>query len=216
MNNATPQTNLDYLKLLFRESPAETRRKWLIFLAIVLSAWLLGALTASSSVATLAAQGIFGKLFFSLLIGPLGLLWGVLKLTGLIQETVQEPSLAWLVLLAGNVGIIWLVYKIALSEPDPLVQEQRRHQLEDKAQGRLPIKEIGEKLQITEGALAAEIEVEKKKRVTVGIDYQVGEGHMLVVGPTRSGKGLHLTQTLLQWPGAALIIDPKGEVRRAA
>ncbi|MCC6604539.1 MAG: type IV secretory system conjugative DNA transfer family protein [Anaerolineae bacterium] len=211
MNNSTPQTNLDYLKLLWRESTAETRRKWLIFLAIVLAAWLLGALAASSSVAALATQGIWGKAFFSVLIGPLGLLWGFLKFTGLIQETVQEPSLAWLLLFAGNGGICYLLVKIAVSEPDPLVQEQRRLQTDDKAQGRLPIKEIGEKLQITEGVLAAEIEVDKKKRVTVGIDYQAGEGHMLVVGPTRSGKGLHLTQTLLQWPGAALIIDPKGE-----
>jgi hypothetical protein len=57
----------------------------------------------------------------------------------------------------------------------------------------------------------AQVVKDKKETVTVGLDYETGEGHMLVVGPTRSGKGLHLTQSLLQWPGAAIIVDPKGE-----
>ncbi len=33
----------------------------------------------------------------------------------------------------------------------------------------------------------------------------------MVTAPTRSGKGLHLTETLLRWRGATVIIDPKGE-----
>ena len=35
--------------------------------------------------------------------------------------------------------------------------------------------------------------------------------HVLVVGPTRSGKGLMITQNLLTWTGNAIINDPKGE-----
>jgi type IV secretion system protein VirD4 len=35
--------------------------------------------------------------------------------------------------------------------------------------------------------------------------------HTLIVGPTRSGKGLMITQNLLVWRGNAIINDPKGE-----
>jgi type IV secretion system protein VirD4 len=38
--------------------------------------------------------------------------------------------------------------------------------------------------------------------------------HLLVVGPTRSGKGLMITQNLLVWEGNAIINDPKGENHR--
>lgn len=39
-------------------------------------------------------------------------------------------------------------------------------------------------------------------------------GHMLVVGPSRSGKGLHLIANLLDWRGSAIVIDLKGEFFR--
>ncbi|CAM4452862.1 type IV secretory system conjugative DNA transfer family protein [Deinococcus marmoris] len=39
-------------------------------------------------------------------------------------------------------------------------------------------------------------------------------GHMLVVGPSRSGKGLHLIANLLDWRGSAIVIDLKGEFYR--
>lgn len=39
-------------------------------------------------------------------------------------------------------------------------------------------------------------------------------GHMLVVGPSRSGKGLHLIANLLDWRGSAIVVDLKGEFHR--
>jgi hypothetical protein len=45
----------------------------------------------------------------------------------------------------------------------------------------------------------------------VGLPYGADCGHVIVVAPTRSGKGLHLTEALLRWSGAAVVIDPKGE-----
>ena len=36
-------------------------------------------------------------------------------------------------------------------------------------------------------------------------------GHVLVVGPTRSGKGLHIGANLLNWRGSVVTIDIKGE-----
>jgi len=35
----------------------------------------------------------------------------------------------------------------------------------------------------------------------IGIPWTADAGHMAVVGPTRSGKGLHLADTLIRWPG---------------
>ncbi len=35
--------------------------------------------------------------------------------------------------------------------------------------------------------------------------------HVLIIGPTRSGKGLMITHNLLTWAGNAIINDPKGE-----
>lgn len=45
----------------------------------------------------------------------------------------------------------------------------------------------------------------------VGLRCGADAGHVAVVAPTRSGKGLHLTQALLRWPAAAVVVDPKGE-----
>ena len=39
-------------------------------------------------------------------------------------------------------------------------------------------------------------------------------GHMLICGPTRSGKSLHLMSNLLNWSGSAVVIDIKGELHR--
>jgi len=46
---------------------------------------------------------------------------------------------------------------------------------------------------------------------TIGIRYGDDAGHISVIAPTRSGKGLHATETLLQWPGAVVAVDPKLE-----
>ncbi|MAU00665.1 MAG: hypothetical protein CL608_26265 [Anaerolineaceae bacterium] len=211
MSNTTPQTNYDYFKQLWHDSAPTTKRKWRVFLAVLGVLWLGGAVTAFSSVAGIMRLGGGARPLTALLMGPFGLPWGFLKWTGLISETTQEPNLFWLLLLGLNVGIVWLVGKILTSEPNQLVQQQRKQAAAEKAQGRLPQAEIEEKLQIEAGVSAAQTAAGKKETVTVGLDYETGEGHVLAVGPTRSGKGLHLTQTLLMWPGAAIIVDPKGE-----
>ncbi len=45
----------------------------------------------------------------------------------------------------------------------------------------------------------------------LGLPWDADRGHVAVIGPTRAGKSFHLTDTLLRWPGPALVIDPKGE-----
>lgn len=39
-------------------------------------------------------------------------------------------------------------------------------------------------------------------------------GHVLVCGPSRSGKGLHLTSNLVSWGSSAVVVDIKGELFR--
>jgi len=51
----------------------------------------------------------------------------------------------------------------------------------------------------------------KRAKEMIGLRNDKLEGHALVVGATRSGKGMHLTQTLLTADCAAVVIDPKGE-----
>lgn len=44
-----------------------------------------------------------------------------------------------------------------------------------------------------------------------GLKDQKEMGHVLVVGPTRRGKGLNLTTNLVLWPGSAVVTDIKQE-----
>ena len=74
-------------------------------------------------------------------------------------------------------------------------------------QGRLPLREVRKRLRLDgPGLPLALVEGE-----VIGIPFGADRGHVAVIAPTRSGKGLHLTETLLRWPGAAVVLDPKGE-----
>jgi type IV secretion system protein VirD4 len=207
----TPKTNYDYFKQRWWESAPEKRRRWKILLAAFALFWLAGAASAFLTVAGIMRLGLGARLLAAAVMGPMGLIWGPLKLMGVIVETTANPNLLWLVLAALSAGFLWLVGQVLAAEPNADVQQQRRHERQWLAQGRLPDDEVAEKLAIENGVPLAEVTVTKKRTVTVGIDYEAGEGHALVTGPTRCGKGLHLTATLLKWPGAAIIVDPKGE-----
>ena len=106
ITNQSPQTNYDYFKQLWRESAPAIRRRWRIFLAILGSLWLAGAVMAYADVAGIVRLGSGARLLTALLMGPFGLLWAFLKWWGLIVETTQEPNLFWLLLAGINVGII--------------------------------------------------------------------------------------------------------------
>lgn len=206
-----PKTNYEYFKQRWRESAPEKRRRWKISLTVFALLWLAGAVSAFLTVAGIVRLGLGARLLAAAVMGPMGLPWGLLKLMGVIVETTEEPNLLWLALAALSAGFLWLAGKALTAEPDAEMQQQRRHERQWQAQGRLPDEEAAEKLAIEKGVPLAEVTVTEKRTVTVGIDYETGEGHALVIGPTRSGKGIHLTETLLKWPGAAIIVDPKGE-----
>ncbi len=211
MTETKIETNFEYAKQAWRERSPAKRRPWKIFLTVLSVVWLAGTITAFFTVAGVAKLGVGGQLVFSLIVGPFGLLWGVLKSTGAIEESVQNPNLYWLLLVAINGGIMFIIGKLLFGEPNQETMDKRTQEMYDRAQGRLPADKMSELLRIQQGIATAQIEGDKGEKATVGLDYESSEGHMLVVGPTRSGKGLHLTQTLLTWPGAVIVVDPKGE-----
>jgi Type IV secretory system Conjugative DNA transfer len=94
-------------------------------------------------------------------------------------------------------------------------QDAKRHA---RAQGRLSDGDILKKFGLGASTKIGSIEVATGviplgyiSDRPIGIPWTADAGHMAVVGPTRSGKGLQLTDTLLRWPGPVACIDPKGE-----
>jgi type IV secretory pathway TraG/TraD family ATPase VirD4 len=88
---------------------------------------------------------------------------------------------------------------------------KKRLQRLARSQGRLEPEEAAEKFAIGQGLPLVTVPDRKGRPAMVGLDFQDSEGHALVIAPTQTGKGLHLTETLLHWPGPALIVDPKQE-----
>ncbi|NKQ35411.1 MAG: type IV secretory system conjugative DNA transfer family protein [Chloroflexi bacterium] len=133
-----------------------------------------------------------------------------------IQETAEEPNLLWLPLALLLPGVIGLFFYILSQPPNPLYGIQKMLEKTARSQGRVETDAIKEKLVIEKGIPLVQVDDGKETKL-LGLDYQKSEGHVMVVAPTRAGKGLHLTDTLRHYPGPALIIDPKGEqFRRTA
>ncbi len=93
-----------------------------------------------------------------------------------------------------------------------------RRQAHDRAQGWTTNgREIAAALAIQRGIPLAVVSTGKslglgpEQWAVVGTGFQTGEGHTAYIAPTGAGKGLHLSGTLLMWPAAAIVIDPKGE-----
>ncbi len=89
----------------------------------------------------------------------------------------------------------------------PRARWQRLARQHAVRQGRLPLREVRKRSRLDgPGLPLALVEGE-----VIGIPFGADRGHVAVIAPTRGGKGLHLTETLLRWPGAAVVLDPKGE-----
>jgi hypothetical protein len=216
MIEAVPRTNYDYFRQEWRLAAPAQRARWLFWLGLLGTLWLTGAIAAYLSVSGIIRLGTAGRLLASLLMGPMGLPWAFLKVMGVIAETTAQPNLLWLILAGLSGGFLWLSGSLLGAEPNQETLHKRRQAQHARAQGQIDDTEAAENLAIETGVPLARVPARRKQTVTAGMDYQTGEGHALVIGPTRSGKGLHLTEALLRWPGAAIVVDPKGEVRRAA
>lgn len=100
----------------------------------------------------------------------------------------------------------WLGVVASIKRQNVFRIEQHRLQ-----QGRLSSKEAAAQLALADDGLPLAHMANGRKRGVLGISTESLEGHCLVIGPTRSGKGMHLTETLLTYRGAALVVDPKSE-----
>jgi type IV secretion system protein VirD4 len=113
-------------------------------------------------------------------------------------ELYPRPfAVAGLILLAGfglALGALWLTWRRVAAKP----------RFGEKAWG-------DRKDAIKAGLLATGgMVLGKLDREILCFD---GEGHQLLIGPSRKGKGRsHVVPTLLTWPHAALVVDLKGEL----
>lgn len=203
--------NGTYFKQWWQEMPPAPKKRWRVFLLGFSLFWLAGAVYTPTAVAGIARLTGLARLLMALGMGGFGFLWGGLKGLGLIQETAQEPNLFWIVLALALPGAVFGFVYILDQAPNPLFNMQKLLGKFARSQGRLKDEEVAQQLAIRRGVPYATVASGKKKEVKIGLDYASGEGHVLVSGPTRSGKGLHLTGTLLTWPGPALVVDPKAE-----
>jgi hypothetical protein len=202
--------NSTYFMQWWREMPAASKKRWHLFLALFGFFWLAGAVYAPAAVAGIARLTGLARLLMSLAMGGFAFLWGGLKGLDLIEETTQQPHLLWLLLALALPGAVFGFIYLLDQAPNPLFSMQKMVTGFARSQGRLKEEDVGSRLAIERGVPYALVG-EGKKQKKVGLAYAAGEGHLLVSGPTRSGKGLHLTDTLLTWPGPALVVDPKGE-----
>lgn len=210
LKNASQVTVGTYFKQWWQNlPPARRKRIWLV-LGVLAAFWLAGAVHAPTAVAGLArVTGPF-RLLMSLGMGGFSFLWRVMKSAGMIQETADKPNLLWLPLALLVPGGIGLFLYILSQPPNPIYGIQKMLEKASQSQGRVETDAIKEKLAITKGIPLIEID-DGKSKTLIGLDYERSEGHVMVVAPTRAGKGLHLTDTLRHYPGPALIVDPKGE-----
>ena len=196
---------------------ADSRRRVYIGLGLITLFWLAGTLHAPTTVDGIARLNGIWRWLLALCMGPFSFLWRLLEHTGKIQETMARPNLLYLPLVAISPGALFGLYWLLSQEADPLVSLRRRLQRMDEAQGRVAPEKIADKMAIRHGIPLVQVRNRKKEAVTVGYSREEMEGHILVVAPTRTGKGLHLTETLLRYPGPALVVDPKLEqFRRTA
>ena len=191
-------------------SQSSRKRSWgCVWLFVCI--WIGGAFVSYSAVAGIMRLAGGARFVMSLSMGSFGYLWALFKQLGLLQESVQTPHLLWLPLAFAMPAFVYLFFVIWDKEVHPAYALKKRMEQFANSQGRGSATSVSQQLQVDYGVPFAHVADAQQKSVRVGLDYVTGEGHVLVTAPTRAGKGLHLTETLLSWHGAALIIDPKGE-----
>src|SRR5918998_1636282 len=112
-------------------------------------------------------------------------------------------------LLFGGGALALCVLPLMFGQEQQAQRERQRRAAREHAerQGRFAPAVVRRKLKLPgDGLPLALVQGE-----VVGIPFGEDRGHCAVIAPTRSGKGLHLTEALLRWPAAAVVLDPKGE-----
>ncbi|MEM8863481.1 MAG: type IV secretory system conjugative DNA transfer family protein, partial [Chloroflexota bacterium] len=117
---------------------------------------------------------------------------------------------AGIFLMLSLMHLIWMWMPAHFRRASRYLVKQYRQE-----QGRLTPKECEQKGLILqdEGLPLASLNKKTRQRGKKMLGKPSGhiEGHTLVVGPTRSGKGMHLTELLYSSNYAMIVVDPKGE-----
>jgi hypothetical protein len=202
-----------YFMEWWRSLPDASRHKWLLGLGLAVAIWLVGAALAPGTAAGIGALSGIVRLGSALAFGGFSFLWLLLEAGGYISESAAEPSLFWLPLAAVMPGLVGLFLCILSRPPNPIYGLQKLLEKAAANQGRVEAEKIADSLAIEQGIPLVQVEGKGKKgpKRLLGLDYERLEGHVLVTAATRAGKGLHLTETLLCYPGPAFVLDPKSE-----
>ncbi len=204
-------TFFNYWQELWRDASPVTRRRGRLALLLYLGLWALGAYLAFNQIAGIAALRDMGRPLAALVVGPLGVVWMLLEMTGFIVENPANPGLGWLLPFTLHGGFLVLVVYVGQLPLNPTFLHKRAAAKYLKGQGQLAGEEAAALLAVKTGSPLAVVRDKQKKAVKVGVDFATGQGHILVTAPTRAGKGLHLFDVLTHWPGAAVVVDPKSE-----
>jgi hypothetical protein len=191
-------TNGTYFKQWWQEMPPAPKKRWHIFLAGFGLFWLAGAVYAPTAVVGISRLTGLARLLTSLAMGGFSFLWRLLKGLDLIQETVAAPNIIWMILALTLPALIGGFIYLLIQPPNPLFNMQKMLSRFARSQGRLEAAEVARQLAIRHGVPYALVDKEQgakkgKKPIKVGLDYAGGEGHLLVSGPTRSGKVRRVT-----------------------
>lgn len=211
LNSTTEVTVGTYFAQWWHSLPSARKKRIGSVLAALATFWLAGAVHAPTTVAGIARLEGIVRLLMAVGMGGFSFLWRILKSSGAIVETREAPHLLWLPLALLVPGAIGLFLYILNQPPNPLYGVQKMLEKASRSQGRVVAADLKEKLVIRQGVPLTQIDEGKGKLHLLGLDYQKAEGHVIVVAPTRAGKGLHLTDTLRHYPGPALVLDPKAE-----
>lgn len=112
----------------------------------------------------------------------------------------------WLITVGILAGVVWLIAKNKKAQPDGPYQAHWAESTETEDM-KMSVGGDEEKAGIVLGEKDGEL-----IGVYPGFGNRKEMGHVLVVGPSRSGKSLHLETNLLLWPDSVIVNDIKGSI----
>ncbi len=204
-------TLFNYWQDSWREAAPQTKQALRIAAIVYIMLLFVGSYLAATQVPAVAQMSGLGKMMGAIGVGPFGVIWQLLTWLGVLVEDARNPGLGWLLPAAVHIGFWGGVIYLGSQPVNQMGLQKRLAQKHEAKQGTLSDARIITALPCETGLPFVTLQDEKKKAVSVGLDYARGQGHVLVVASTRSGKGLHLTEVLKHWPGPAAVIDPKSE-----
>ncbi len=193
---------------LYGRSDLGTATPQTVFTLVLVAAWLLCGLYNYAVLAP-PTQPPRERVIRAVAFGPAYAPLGVARAGRALAIRRKPVPTKSVMLLVGSMPI-GLLALLLFGGGERGAQRDRQRRAARKhaaAQGRPTPAAVVRKLQLQGAGLPLGLVNDQ----VVGIPYGADAGHVAVIAPTRSGKGLHLTETLLRWPGAAVVVDPKGE-----